>query len=89
MKCNVLVVNPKDNVCIAIEDIEKGNNVVLPVGDTFPALSDLPYGHKIAMSDLKDGASVIKYGEPIGELKRDVMKGDWIHLQNILIMEDE
>jgi len=52
MKYNVLVVNPKDNVCIAIEDIEKGNNVVLPSGDAFSALSDITYGHKIAMGNL-------------------------------------
>lgn len=89
MKYNVLMVNPEDNVCIAIEDIGKGNNIVLPDGETFSALSDIPYGHKIAMKNLMQGSSVTKYGESIGELKRDVVKGEWVHIHNILIMEDE
>lgn len=88
MKYNVLVVNPKDNVAIVIEDIHKGEGVVLPGGDTFYALSDIPYGHKIAINDLEAGASVMKYGEAIGKLKCDVMKGEWVHLHNVLIVEN-
>jgi len=89
MKYNALMINPKDNVAIVIEDIHKGKEVVLQGGDAFHALSDILYGHKIAVRDLKAGSSVIKYGEAIGKLKCDAMKGEWVHLHNVLIMEDE
>ena len=88
MKYNALMINSKDNVAVVIEDIHKGKDVVLPGGDTLNALSDIPYGHKIAIRDLKAGSSVMKYGEAIGKLKYDVLKGEWVHLHNVLIMED-
>jgi len=89
MKTNALLIHPKDNVAVVIEDIHKGKAVVLQGGEPFYALSDILYGHKIAVRDLKAGSSVIKYGEAIGTLTGDVMKGEWVHLHNVLIMEDE
>ncbi len=88
MNHNVLVVNPKDNVVIALKDFREGDKVLLLTGNRFKVLSDVPYGHKIAIVDIKNGSEVIKYGEPIGHLKSDVEMGDWIHLHNILIEED-
>lgn len=89
MKYNVLVVNSKDNVVVAIEDIHKGESIVLPGGDRFEALSDIPYGHKLALTHLATGSQLIKYGEAVGVLKCDVKRGEWVHLHNVLIMEEE
>ncbi len=88
MEHNTLVINRHDNVVVVLEDIEKGNNISLPGGENFPALCDIPYGHKIAVIDMKSGSNVYKFGEPIGELKRDVKKGEWVHLHNVLIGEE-
>lgn len=40
-------------------------------------------GHKIALSDLKKGEALIKYGSPIGVLKQDVKKGERVHTENL------
>lgn len=89
MKDNVLIVNAKDNVGVAIEDLHKGDSIVLPGGDRFEALSDIPYGHKLALTHLAAGSPVIKYGEAVGVLKCDIKRGEWVHLHNVLILEEE
>ena len=44
---------------------------------------DIPFGHKIAIEDLKKGEKIIKYGEPIGSATQDIKKGDWVHTHNV------
>ncbi len=83
MKRNVLIVNQKDNVIIALEDIKKGSEILSPGIESFPVLSDIPYGHKIALTDIRKGSDVLKYGEPIGQVKSDIKKGTWIHIHNM------
>src|SRR5438552_4039870 len=39
-------------------------------------------GHKVALSAIPAGASVIKYGWPIGRATRDISTGDWVHTHN-------
>ncbi len=43
----------------------------------------IPYGHKVALQDIKKGECVIKYGFPIGRAKSDIKKGDWVHSHNL------
>jgi altronate hydrolase len=81
---NVLIINEADNVAVAVEDISQHHQVVLPDGQCFSALSDIPYGHKVALCDIAEGAEVIKYGEPITNMKVTVKQGEWIHVHNIL-----
>lgn len=40
-------------------------------------------GHKIALSDIKKGENVIKYGYPIGHAVEDIKAGDHVHTHNI------
>ena len=78
----LLRITPKDNVAVALSAIEKG--AVLTVdGITVTALSDIPAGHKIALTDIKQGENVIKYGFPIGYAKEDVAAGAHIHVHNL------
>ena len=46
-------------------------------------LSDVPYGHKIALCDIKKGEEIIKYGEAIGAASRDIAAGDYVHIHNM------
>lgn len=85
MKVNVIEINPLDNVVVATIDIVRGDLVSLPGGVTFPALSDIPCGHKIVRKDIEDGQSIIKYGEPIGQARGPLKKGDWVHIHNMII----
>ncbi len=87
MKANVIVINPKDNVAVALADIRKGEQAALPDGTIVDAVSDIPYSHKIALIDIAKGADIIKYGELIGEAKTGIKKGEWVHTHNLDIEE--
>jgi altronate hydrolase len=79
----VIIINPRDNVAVALRDLKKGETLSLPDGKELSVLSDIPYSHKIALTDVPEGADVIKYGECIGETKTFVHKGDWVHTHNL------
>ena len=88
MKANVILINPKDNVVTALKDIKKGDTIVLSGDRVFTAISDIPFSHKVAIQDIRDGSSIIKYGEIIGEAKGDLKTGEWVHTKNIIIDEE-
>ena len=43
----------------------------------------IPAGHKIALTDLTEGAKIIKYGEVIGTAACDIEKGAHVHTHNV------
>ena len=49
-------------------------------------LSDIPYGHKIALRDIAAGEHIIKYGESIGAAERDIPAGSYVHVHNIVAL---
>ena len=40
-------------------------------------------GHKYALSDIKAGENIIKYGNPIGHATCDIKKGEHVHTHNV------
>lgn len=44
---------------------------------------DLQSGHKFALTDIKKGDAVIKYGYPIGTATEDISKGEKVHSHNM------
>ncbi len=44
---------------------------------------NLENGHKYAVSDIKKGENIIKYGQPIGHAEYDIKKGEHVHTHNI------
>lgn len=83
-----LQVNPKDNVATVFENgITKGRTVEVrdKTGGCAPmnVLSDIPYGHKVALRDIHTGESIVKYGEQIGVASREIQKGEHVHVQNL------
>ena len=79
---NLLRITPKDNVAVALSAIEKGT-VVTVDGISVTAASDIPAGHKIALSAIAANEKVIKYGFPIGYAKADIAPGEHIHVHNL------
>ena len=43
----------------------------------------MPYGHKIAVKDIKKGELIMKYGEEIGIATKDIVKGEYVHVHNL------
>jgi altronate dehydratase len=63
-------INEKDNCAVALTEIEKGSNA-----DGINVYDNIPFGHKVAISDIKAGEKVIKYGNPIGVAQCDIHAG--------------
>ena len=84
-----LVHSPDDNVgVVVVEDLKAGTNmfgVITEDNSTtrVKAGHDIPIGHKVALTNLKAGETIIKYGEDIGEMKKDAKKGDHVHVHNL------
>jgi (2R)-sulfolactate sulfo-lyase subunit alpha len=47
------------------------------------AMEDIPLGHKLALSDIKKGDTIIKYGHDIGRAVTDIPKGRHAHVHNL------
>ena len=88
MNPNILIINSKDNVAIALEDIPQGGTIKLPDGTELLVLADIGFGHKVLLNDVSKGDDIIKYGEVIAQVNQDVKHGDWIHVHNLNIRED-
>jgi len=87
MKPNTIIIDPNDNVAIALRDIPAGGRVVLPDGRQFTCLTEIPFSHKVLLVDLAAGDSIIKYGETIGLAQANIQQGDWIHTHNLTAEE--
>lgn len=83
-----LVHDPKDDVGVAVVDIESGaqlsgrilaNNQA--IGAT--ATEAIPLGHKIALRDFAVGDTVTKYDCPIGKVVKPIKAGQHVHVHNL------
>jgi altronate dehydratase small subunit len=82
-----IVLSSKDNVATAIVDLEAGAVITLDVYGkpvVVTLASHIPTGHKFALQDLKKGEAVIKYGEPIGQTTENIVRGEHVHVHNIM-----
>lgn len=50
---------------------------------TFDVLDPIPIGHKLAIRDLAEGDTVIKYGVDIGRVVKPINKGEHLHVHNV------
>ena len=82
-----LAMSAKDNIAVALEPIEAGDEVNVHVkGDidkSVEAAETIPYGFKIALTDLKKGSSIIRYGEIMGLAMTDIKAGAQVHIHNV------
>jgi altronate dehydratase small subunit len=80
------IVDNEDNVATALEDISAGEQVKSRLKDNELILTcnhDVPFGHKIAIAEIRSGEKIIKYGHVIGSATQDIKKGDWVHSHNV------
>ena len=84
-----LVHSPKDNVgVVVVEELKSGTDMMGVITETdsttrVAALHDIPIGHKVALTNLKKGDTIIKYGEDIGRMIADASKGEHVHVHNM------
>ena len=78
----IIRIHEKDNVAVALSPITAGEEISVG-GVTVKAREDIPQGHKIALADIAEGESIIKYGFPIGHATADAKAGSWMHTHNV------
>lgn len=84
-----LVHSPNDNVgVVVVEDLKAGTKMlgVVTEDDTTTSVTakdDIPIGHKVALTALKPGDTIIKYGEDIGVMTGAAKKGEHVHVHNL------
>jgi len=81
-----LKLSNKDNVATVLETIEAGSKVVVRSGgevSSIEALEKVPFGFKIAVTNIPRGSHVIKYGESIGLASSDIKCGQLTHIRNL------
>ena len=86
---HLLVHDKKDTVgVVVVEGLKAGTDMLCVVtadNSSFKlkSRSDVPIGHKVALTDLKAGDTAIKYGQDIGKIIKDVAKGEHVHVHNV------
>ena len=83
---NAMIVEPQDNVVVAIEPIKKGDTVTYKCAGevkTLTALEDITIDPQRAACDMAKGQPISKYGEHIGLAARDIKAGEHVHCHNL------
>ncbi len=84
-----LVHDDGDNVgVIVVEGVSAGQELTGLLMTTqssivIESLSNIPLGHKIALTDLADGDTIIKYDHDIGKVVAPIKKGEHAHVHNV------
>ena len=66
-----------DNVAIVANDGGLPAGTALP--DGLVLIDKVPQGHKVALTDIAQGAQVRRYNVSIGRAKQDIAAGRWVH----------
>ncbi len=86
---HLLVHHKNDNVgVVVVEGLTAGTDMLCVVTEDdsdfrLAAAMDVPIGHKIALADLAEGDTIVKYGEDIGRMVAPAKKGEHVHIHNL------
>jgi (2R)-sulfolactate sulfo-lyase subunit alpha len=84
-----LVHHATDSVgVVTVETVQAGQTLTGWVMDadrtiTVAALEAIPLGHKVALADIADGDTVLKYGQDIGRAVAPIRRGGHVHVHNL------
>ena len=82
---NIIKLNEKDNIGIAPMDIPADVDLNLGI----KTINNIPYGHKISLTNIKKGEFIFKYGQKIGISLNNIEKGEHVHTHNLAFTEFE
>ena len=87
MTIKAVVLNPNDNVAVALTNLEAGTALDLRAsGQVFHVRLEesIPYQHKFSVTPIGSGCRIIKYGVVIGEATQDIKQGRHVHIHNMV-----
>jgi (2R)-sulfolactate sulfo-lyase subunit alpha len=88
-KTDLIIHDEKDNVGVVVIEATKKNQEcdawIMENDKSIKVLSlnEVPLGHKIALQDLKEGDTILKYGHDIGKVVKSIKKGEHVHVHNV------
>ena len=86
---DIIIHDEKDNVGVVVIDRiqpdQKCNCWIMEndKSTTIQSINEIKLGHKVAMIDLKEGDTIIKYGHDIGKVVKPIKKGEHVHVHNV------
>jgi len=84
----LIKLNSQDNVAVCMGSLSKGQLVPLD-GEMLEIKSDVMDMHKVAIAPIKEGESILKYGQFIGSASQDVAVGEHVHVHNCVMGDVE
>ena len=88
-KTDIIIHDEKDNVgVVVIDKINKNQDCRCWIMEndksvSIKSLNEILLGHKIAMIDLNEGDTILKYGHDIGKVVKSIKKGEHVHVHNV------
>lgn len=89
MATQCIVHDTADSVgVVVVEDVQPDTEIegwIVETDETITlrALDAVPFGHKIALHDIKAGDSILKYGHAVGRAVADIDCGRHVHTHNV------
>ena len=86
---DLIIHDEKDNVAVVVIDKtsknQECNGWIMENDKTIKitSISEIPLGHKMALQDLNEGDTILKYGHDIGKVVKVIKKGDHVHVHNV------
>ena len=89
MATDIIIHDEKDNVGVVVID------KILPNQDCscwimendktvkIHSINEIQLGHKIAMVDLNESDTILKYGHDKGKVVKSIKKGEHVHVHNV------
>ena len=86
-RTGIIVIDEKDNVATALDELPAGTTVSVKTEhrrEKIELISHIPRGHKFALTHIERGGAVIKYGETIGRSTEEILRGQHVHVHNVV-----
>ena len=86
---DLIIHDEKDNVAVVVINKTSKNQECIgwvmenDKSVNIQSKNEIPLGHKIAMSDLSEGDTILKYGHDIGKVVKKIKKGEHVHVHNV------
>ena len=78
-----ILIHKNDNVVTALTNLKVLTTIAIERNQKISISDNIPFGHKCAISEIRRGGRVIKYGEVIGLATRKIQPGEHVHVHNI------
>ncbi len=81
-----IIMHPLDNVATVVEEVQPGDEIaaiLVKEVNTLEAVEKIPFGFKVALSEIAQGEIVRKYGEAIGKATTAIARGTVVHVHNL------